>query len=404
MNQGHEATLTAQAIINLALMTGNMGRPGTGANSITGQCNAMGSRLYSNTTNLLGGRDFKNASDRADVAATLGIDVAKIPAENSWAYDQIVTGIDEGRIKGLWIVGTNPSHSWIDQSAFQKILGKLEFLVVQDMYADTETARCADLLLPAAGWGEKEGTFINSERRIGLIKNVSSAPGEALADFYIFKLVAQYWGCDEMFAEWASPEAVFRIIQRLSADQPCDITGISDYKALEREGGIQWPCPHAEARGIVQTERRLFANGEFFHPDRNARFIFGAPRPVPEKTSPEFPFWLMTGRGTSAQWHTQSRTGKSAVLRRLYPRTVYAEINPTDAAKLRIRHGDELTISSRRGSMDAHAFVTGTIAAGQIFIPMHYGETNRLTLASFDPSSRQPAYKGCAVTVAQRRE
>src|SRR5262249_10318406 len=161
---------TAQALIALALLTGNIGKPGTGANSVTGQCNAMGSRLFSNTTNLLGGRDFTSASDRADVAGVLGIDGAVIPREPSLAYAQMVEGILVGKIKGLWIIATNPAHSWINQTDFLETLSRLECLVVQDMYHDTETARMADVFLPAAGWGEKEGTFINSERRIGVIK------------------------------------------------------------------------------------------------------------------------------------------------------------------------------------------------------------------------------------------
>src|SRR6185436_8287654 len=181
VNQGHEATRTAQAIINLALMTGNIGRPGTGANSITGQCNAMGSRLFSNTTNLLGGHDFLNAEHREKVARILGINAAAIPDQNSWAYDQIVEGIANNKIKGLWVIGTNSAHSWIDQSRFNKLLEKLDFLVVQDMYSTTETAGYASLVLPAAAWGEKEGTFINSERRIGLVKKISKSPGQALS-------------------------------------------------------------------------------------------------------------------------------------------------------------------------------------------------------------------------------
>src|SRR5581483_9530546 len=177
VNQGHEATRTAQAIINLALMTGNIGRPGTGANSITGQCNAMGSRLFSNTTNLLGGHDFTNAQDREKVARVLDMDAGCIPDGNSLAYDEIIDGIGSGKIKGLWIVATNSSHSWINQNSLRELLGKLEFLVVQDMYHTTETAQCADLVLPAAAWAEKDGTFINSERRFGLVKKVSRAPG-----------------------------------------------------------------------------------------------------------------------------------------------------------------------------------------------------------------------------------
>jgi assimilatory nitrate reductase catalytic subunit len=243
VNQSHEAVRLAQAIINLALITGNIGRPGTGANSITGQCNAMGSRIFSNTTGLLGGHDFTLPEHRDKIAGILGIPVEKIPAENSLAYDQIFESILAGRIRGLWVIATNPAHSWINQEDAREILSRLDFLVVQDMYTSTETATMADLLLPAAGWGEKEGTFINSERRIGLAKKVARSPGQALADFHIFRLVADAWGCGDMFREWRDPESVFQILKEITRGQPCDITGIDDYRMLDAAGGIQWPFP-----------------------------------------------------------------------------------------------------------------------------------------------------------------
>ena len=348
VNQSYQGVRTAQAIIDLALLTGNIGRPGTGANSITGQCNAMGSRLFSNTTNLLGGHDFADAGDRAKVAGVLGIDPAAIPREPSWAYHEIVKGILEERIKGLWVIATNTAHSWINQSQAHDILGRLDFLVVQDMYASTETARMADLVLPAAAWGEKDGTFINSEWRIGTIRKVAAAPGEALADFGIFKLVAEYWGCGEQFREWASPEAAFQILKRLSAGQPCDITGIADYAMLDERGGIQWPCPADRPPPAPGAERRLFEDGRFHHADGRARFLFEDPRPLPEPPGERYPFLLLTGRGTAAQWHTQTRTAKSAVLRKLYPEEVYVEINP--AGRAFARHP---AARSRRGPFPA---------------------------------------------------
>lgn len=400
VNQGHEATRTAQAVINLALMTGNIGRPGTGANSITGQCNAMGSRLFSNTTSLLGGRSFADAEHRRDVADVLGIPVERIASRDSLPYHQIVQCVEEGTIKGLWIIGSNPSHSWIDQSRFNKRLGKLEFLVVQDLYHSTETARHADLILPAAGWGEKEGTFINSERRIGLVKKIARAPGQALADFHIFQLIAHYWGCAPMFSEWSSPQAAFQILKKLSKNQPCDITGIRDYRMLDEAGGIQWPWP--ETRNVecgTRNERRLFEDGRFYHPDGKARFIFEQPRALPERADSEYPLLLMTGRGTAAQWHTLTRTGKSDILRRLQSDELHVEIHPADAARFGIKSHRHVRVMSRRGSTHATARVTATVQPGQVFMPMHYEGTNRLTLATFDPYSHQPAYKYCAVRI-----
>jgi anaerobic selenocysteine-containing dehydrogenase len=395
VNQSHQGVRTAQAIINLALMTGNIGRPGTGANSITGQCNAMGSRIFSNTTNLLGGRDFTNAQHRQTVANILEINEGRIPNQPSWAYHEILEGVLKGAIRGLWIVCTNTAHSWINQSYARDVLDRLDFLVVQDMYHTTETAQQAHLVLPAAGWGEKEGTFINSERRIGVNKKVRHAPGQALADFSIFRLVADAWGCGETFREWTSPAAVFQIIKRLSRGQPCDMTGIRDYLHVEESGGIQWPFP--EGTTSRQPERRLFEDGRYYHADGRAKFLFESPRPLPESTNSQFPLLLLTGRGTASQWHTQTRTSKSAVLRKLYPEKLHVEINPEDARPLGIRPHDEVFVESRRGQLRASAVITPTIPAGQVFLPMHDAATNRLTDAIFDPYSKQPAYKACAV-------
>ncbi len=407
VNQSHEATRTAQAIINLALMTGNIGRPGTGANSITGQCNAMGSRLFGNATSLLGGYDFASGKDRAHVAGVLGLDPALIPAEKSWAYDEIIDGIERGDIRGLWVIATNTAHSWINSGRFAAIRRQLDFLVVQDMYATTETARMADLVLPAAGWGEKEGVFINSERRLGVARKVARAPGTALSDFAIFKLVAEAWGCGALFRQWSSPEAAFQILKELSRGQPCDFSGIQDYGHIADSGGIQWPYPgdgerRAEdgGRKTENRERRLFADGKFFTADGRAKFFFDEPRPMPEPPDAEYPFILMTGRGSSAQWHTGSRTDKSAILRKLAPTMLHVEINPGDAEELGVADGARVAVRSRRGRTEAVALVSAIVQPGQVFMPMHFADVNKLTFPSFDPHSRQPSYKACAVAVA----
>jgi assimilatory nitrate reductase catalytic subunit len=400
VNQSHQGVRTAQAIINLVLITGNMGRPGTGANSITGQCNAMGSRLFSNTTNLLGGHDFADPEHRRKVAAILQIDEARIPCEPSWDYARILEGILRKEIRGLWIVCTNPAHSWINQHYARDVLERLDFLVVQDMYHTTETAQLADLVLPAAAWGEKEGTFINSERRVGLVQPVVRAPGEALSDFRIFRLIADAWGCGPMFRHWTSPAAVFELLKQLSAGQPCDITGITDYRMLAELGGVQWPCP-ASGPSTPATERRLFEEGRFYTPDGRARFLFEAPRPHPEAPTPRYPLVLLTGRGSASQWHTQTRTRQSAVLRKLYPQTPFIEINPADARSLGIEQDTWVTVESQRGRLRAKAFVTPAVQPGQVFMPMHDATTNQLTNAVFDSYSKQPSYKCCAVRVTR---
>ncbi|HEY9153821.1 MAG TPA: molybdopterin-dependent oxidoreductase [Opitutaceae bacterium] len=436
VNQGHESTRTAQALINLALMTGQIGRPGTGANSITGQCNAMGSRLFGNATSLLGGYDFGNADDRAHIAKILEIDESKIPTQSSWAYDQILDGIDRGDIRGLWVIATNTAHSWVNQGRFAELRKKLDFLVVQDMYASTETAQMADLVLPAAGWGEKEGVMINSERRLGVVRKVSRAPGQALSDFAIFKLIAEAWGCGDMFRNWTSPAATFQILKKLSRDRPFDFTGIRDYSEIEEKRGIQWPYTEADetrflmksdegrkkngitpdsslsvkafsseertSRETFAAERRLFADGKFFTKDQRARFFFDEPRAAPEQPDGRYPFVLLTGRGSSAQWHTGTRTNKSDVLRKLAPRTLYVEINPSDAERLRFRSGQKVFVRSRRGELVAAVTITTAVQPGQVFLPMHFEVVNTLTLPVFDPHSRQPSYKACAVSVAAK--
>jgi assimilatory nitrate reductase catalytic subunit len=420
----------------------------------------MGSRLFANATSLLGGRDFLKAEHRERVAKVLHIESSRIPGQNSLAYDQIIQGIADGKIKGLWVVATNSIHSWIDSAKLDGVFDKLEFFVVQDMFTTTDTAERAHLILPAAGWGEKEGTFINSERRFGHVKKVSRAPGQALSDFNIFRLIAEYWGCAEIFSQWTSPQAAFQIIKKLSAGLPCDITGIEDYRHLDAEGGIQWPWSQNNSRAVLNggtpalspaerenrsqsvgeaaagessgalgeqkkfqrlfplpagegqgegernklfssvqpaRERRLFADGKFFLPDGKAHFYFDAPRPVSEPTDEDFPFVLLTGRGTSAQWHTNTRTGKSAVLRTLYPANPYVEIHPNDATRLRIESNSRVAVISRRARIEVIAIVTPTTQPGQVFIPMHYDVTNQLTKAEFDPHSRQPSYKYGAV-------
>ncbi len=422
VNQSYEGVRTAQAIINLCLITGNIGKPGTGPNSVTGQCNAMGSRLFSNTTSLVGGHDFANDDHRRKVATGLGIPLDCIPAERSLAYDEILAAAERGEIKGLWIVATNPFHSWIDSGRLAALHEKLEFLVVQDMYPTTESARVADLYLPAAGWGEKTGCFINSERRIGTLKAAKSAPGKTLSDFRIFRLLAHAWGCGDLFAKWTDPEAVFKLLRDLTADRPCDITGIQGYDHLDQSGGIQWPwsisdarssipdCPSDEpgARENLQSavpdrqskERRLFSDGIYYTPSGKAKILFSPPAPLPEPPDDAYPFLLITGRGSSSQWHTQSRTGKSDILRKLAPAAAYVEIHPRDARRLGIASEQQVTLRSRRGEMTATAYLAPTVQPGQLFVPMHYPEVNRLTHPSFDPHSRQPNYKACAISLS----
>jgi len=397
VNQGHQAVRTAQAIIALALVTGNVGRPGTGANSITGQCNAMGSRLWSMTASLYAGRSFEDEADRGAVAQICGWPVERIPSRPSMAYDQIIDGIRSGQIKGLWVLATNTAHSWGDRGELAGLLDSLDLLVVQDLYADTDTARHADLFLPAAGWGEKDGTMINSERRIGLVKQVRRPPGQALSDFAILRLVAHAWGCGDLFEDWSTPEDVFAILGRLSAGRPCDHSGIASYRELDDAGGVQWPA--AAGTGPWAKERRLFEDGRSYHPDGRFRLVAVEPEPSPRPTSETFPFKLLTGRGSTAAWHTETRTGRSPLLRKLVPADLRLDIHLDDATELGVADDDEIEVASAWGSVRCRAQVGDVVQRGQVFLPMHDSCTNVLTHPVVDPISRQPSYKDTPVAV-----
>ncbi len=229
------------------------------------------------------------------------------------------------------------------------------------------------------------------------MKKVRRAPGQALSDLNIFRLIAHYWGCGDLFARWTSAEEVFQILKECTRGQPCDFTGIENYQMLDELGGVQWPMSEPSK---PETERRLFEDGRFFHADERARFVFDEPREMPEPPCAEYPLLLLTGRGTSSQWHTQTRTAKCGVLRKLYPAGIYAEINPEDAADHGIAPGGRVRVSSRRGSLEAAAVITPVVQPGQVFVPMHYAKTNLLTYPCVDPFSRQPAYKACAVKIA----
>ncbi len=200
-----------------------------------------------------------------------------------------------------------------------------------------------------------------------------------------------------MFRNWQSPEAVFQILKRLSAGRPCDFAGIDDYQMLNRAGGIQWP--YAAGHPDDRPQRRLFGDGRYYHPDGRARFVFEESHAMPELPDSRYPFLLLTGRGSASQWHTQTRTAKSAVLRKLYPRDPYVEISPADAAELAIDRGQWVRVVSQRGSLRAKAVILPSVQPGQVFVPMHDAQTNLLTDAVFDPYSRQPAYKACAVRI-----
>ena len=398
VNHSTKGTETVNAINNLALITGNIGRAGAAPFSITGQCNAMGTREAGFASIMPGYRKFESEEDRAELARLWNVPVDRIPSRRGLAYPDIIEAALEKKIRALWIIATNPIVSFPNLKALQQALEGLEFLVVQDCYHPTPTTEYAHLMLPAAGWGEKEGTYTNSERRVNKVNRAVSPPGEARSDFDIFLSLATVLGVrGEIFPGWTKPADAFEEWKRVSAGRLCDYSGIT-YKALEQHGGVQWPFP-AGATNAGET-RRLYSEGGFRTDDGRARLLPAQWEPFPEQPSEEFPFVLNTGR-TVEHWHTRTKTGKVPILERLSP-NAWVEMNPRDARGLRLKPQDRVDVVSRRGRVRSIELrVTETVAPGQLFVPFHYAEANanEVTQSAFDPFSREPNYKQSAARV-----
>jgi predicted molibdopterin-dependent oxidoreductase YjgC len=277
----------------------------------------------------------------------------------------------------------------------RQAFSNLDFLVVQDCYHPTPTTELAHLVLPAAVWGEKEGTYTNSERRVSKVNKAVNPPGEARSDFDIFLAVAEKLGCrDELFPDWTSVEHAFDEWRRVSHGRLCDYSGMS-YRLLAEEGATQWPFP--EGGG---SSKRLYEDGQFQTPDGRATLICAEWQPFPEQPTQSYPMILNTGR-TVEHWHTRTKTREVPILERLSPRA-WLEINPRDAKTLGLRSHDRVDVVSARGRVrEIELRLTEIIAPGQVFMPFHFAETNvnEVTQSAFDPISREPNYKQCAVRV-----
>ncbi len=399
VNHSSKGTETVNAINNLALLTGNVGRVGGSPFSITGQCNAMGTRESGFTSSLPGYRKFESAADREQLAALWDISAQRIPAQRGLAYPDIIDAVLKKEIRALWIIATNPLVSFPNIDVLKQALGELDFLVVQDCFHPTPTTELAHLMLPAAGWGEKEGTYTNSERRVSRVKAAVQPPGEALSDFEIFLRLARELGCcDELFPGWREPRDAFEEWKRVSEGRLCDYSGIT-YEALEEVGGIQWPFSK-NTDSPPGAARRLYADGNFQTADGRAQFFCADWEPFPEQPSDDYPFVLNTGR-TVEHWHTRTKTGAIPILEQMAPRA-WLEMNPVDAQRLTLRPHDLVDIVSTRGRVRrVELRVTEVVAPGQVFAPFHFAEwnINEVTQDIFDPISREPNYKQCAVRV-----
>lgn len=396
INQGYEAVRTAQAIINLALMTGNIGRPGTGANSITGQSNAMGSRAFSNTAGLYGGGDFDNPVRRQRIAQVLEIPEDMIATKPTLPYNAIIEKINSGEIKALWVLSTNPRHSWINNETFQSAMEKLELFIVQDLYEDTDSSNDCDIFLPVVPGIKKDGTFINLERRVSALRQVISRGENELSDYEVFLGVGKALGMGDALRKWATPKMALELMKGCSKGMPCDITGIT-WEDLEESNGIQWPFP--EGATLSSDQRRLFEDGMYYTPSKKAKFIFEEPMKNPLPTTEEFPYIFNTGRGTVGQWHTQVRSREISFTNDATLKEAYVFVNDQLAKEKGIVDGDHIRIHSINGH-DARFFVkvTEDMPYDQIYAPIHYVECNKLTASIYDPYSKEPSYKATPVT------
>ncbi|MBV4440656.1 molybdopterin oxidoreductase family protein [Clostridium tyrobutyricum] len=391
VNQGYQAVRTAQAIINIAVMTGNIGREGTGPNSLTGQCNAMGSRMFSNTTALYGGRNFDNPKHRRDTAEILGVDEEKIPKKPTIPYSEIINRIDRGEIKSLWVIATNPRHSWANNKEFENEVKKLDFFVVQDLYGDTDSSKICDLFLPSVPLTKKQGSIINTERRLSAVVPVIDMGKDEMSDYDIFLGIGRALGMKQELEKWKTPLDAFNTIKELSRGMPCDITGI-DYEMLVNSKGIQWPFKSGDK--LLQDERRLFEDNIYFTQNGRMKFIYENVMENPCPVDSKFPYILNTGRISVGQWHTQSRTreinsGNSSIVK-----AAYVILNVKLAETLGIEEGDNVIISSINGNNSKFkARLSSMIKENQLYAPLHYIETNVLSVSVFDTYSKEPSYK-----------
>lgn len=397
INQSTHGSDGVVGINNLNLITGNIGKPGGTSLSITGQCNAMGTREWSSTSGLPGYRALEKPQDRKDIAEFWGIDEDFLPEKRGLFQTDIFPAIETGQIKGLWIIATNPMTSMTNTARIRKTLEKLDFLVVQDAYADVETNEYAHVYFPAAIWAEKEGCFTNTERRVNLISNVIRPYEESKPDLWIFNEMAKRFerGRKLKFPETASE--VFDELRYLSKGRMLDYSGMSHEK-IEAQRGIQWPCPSSDDGDEAKGTQRLYTDGKFQYEEGKAKLI-----PLPfidnnEKPDEKYPFWLNTGRVVE-HFHTRTRTGKVGNLNKFSP-TPYMEMNPDAAKNLGITHGGYARLTSRRGDAIVMVQLTQRVAPNAIFIPFHFHEcVNRIALGLLDPHSRQPAFKQAAVKI-----
>ncbi len=431
--QSNQASAAAVQVNNVHLLRGMIGRPGCGVLQMNGQPTAQNTRETGANGDLPGFRNYANDGHVAELARVWNVEPSKIPHYGPPTHAmQIFRYAEQGSIRFLWISGTNPAVSLPELARIRSILRQERlFVVVQDLFL-TETAELADVVLPAATWGEKTGTFTNADRTVHLSEKAVEPPGQARPDLDIFLDYARRLELHDKdggpLVWWHDPESAFEAWKRCSAGRPCDYSGMS-YDMLRGPSGVQWPCN----AGAPQGTERLYADGRFFadpgyceaygkdmvtgaphepeeyramNPEGRAMFKAAEYAPAPEVSSEDFPYQLTTGR-TLYHFHTRTKTGRAFQLRDAAPQ-VWVEMSAADAQSESFGEGDLLEISSPRSAIQATLRISG-IRAGVIFVPFHYGywddpggpprAANELTITAWDPLSKQPIFKTAAAAV-----
>ena len=400
INQSTHGSDGVVGINNLNLITGNIGKPGGTSLSITGQCNAMGTREWSSCSGLPGYRVLEKPEDREEIAKFWGIDPEFFPKQRGLTETDIFPAIETGEIKGLWLVATNPMTSMANTARIRKTLEKLECLVVQDSYVDVETTQYAHIFLPGAIWAEKEGVFTNTERRVNLTRQVRQPYADSKSDMHIFNELAKRFEQGQKISFPEQSEQVFEEMKSLSKGRLCDISGMT-HDLIEQKRGIQWPYTETQAEQGGNGDQRLYTKpATFCYKDGRARLI-----PLPfinnnEVPDEQYPFWLNSGRLVE-HWHTRTKTGKIGNNNKFSP-IPFMEMNPDAAEELAIKHQSYVRVISRRGDAIVMVMLTQRVPRNMVFIPFHFFDcVNRLTLGLLDPHSRQPAFKQSAVNIEQ---
>lgn len=404
LNQSSHGTDKNVALINLHLATGQLGRPGAGPFSLTGQPNAMGGREVGGLSTMLAShRDIENTAHRAELAQIWNIDVNILPSKRGKTAVELFDAIESGEIKAVWIACTNPAHSMPDIGKVRSALAKAELVVLQEVFSDTDTMAFADVVLPATTWGEKEGTVTNSERRISRVRPAVAAVGESRGDWWIAsefgrKLQSRLLpNCASLF-DFATPEDVFKDYQKTTLGRDLDIGGLS-YAMLE-QAPQQWPVFAGQSGGTP----RLYTDHQYQTASGKAQFNAVHYQPVAESVNARYPFHLLTGR-LRDQWHGMSRTGR---VPQLFEHTPEARLgmHPDDMSRRDLKDGDLVKLESKRGQLIVAVEASQEMQSGSVFLPMHWsaqfmqaGGANEVTTGAFDPYSFQPELKHAAVRI-----